>query len=620
MRSAVLGTTMLLAHAVLGASPAGARSFEIGDVEGTANVELSYGFLARVEDRDPDLVAIANGGKAESANWDDGDLNYDEGIVSNAVQANLELAARWRFLGAYARGIGFYDFETELSERERTELSHDAGSWLGKDVELRDYYLDASFRPGGMPVHLRLGNQVLNWGESTFLRFGVETVTPLDIAAGVRPSSSARDLQIPQGMLWGAANVTETLALEAFYQYDWEPVRSLPIGSYLSDNDVLGIDGLNGAMVGSGLFSDQGTDLDGAFQLPAGTLGFDADFMRIPGRGSDEPSSQGQGGFTLQLILPHLNSSKVAFHFLNYHSRLPIVNARSADAAAAAATSPEAVAARAAALVPVYEAEGLPPDAAAAAAARTASTLTLGEYASAASYAIEYPESVQMVGLSFNTATLRTGTLVSAEVSHHFDYPFQILPLDVFGAAFSPIEFDPSFGQGPLGEFGPDERVSGVERLDKTQLELGLRQLLGPRLRASQTILGLDFGYVRVHDMPGRDQLRLSAPGVTGPRDYDHLPDADSWGYRLIAALLYDNVFGGLSVQPSVAWLHDVKGVTPTPGGAFVEDRKAANVGCSVDYNNTWLLQIGYTRFFGAGRFNLLSDRDLVRFQLTYFY
>jgi hypothetical protein len=620
MRFAVIWTVLVVALAAVRATPAAARIFQLGEVEGAANLELSYGLLARVEDRDPDLVAIANGGEAASANWDDGDLNYDEGIASSMVQSNVELSARWRFLGAYVRGIGFYDFETELSDRERTDLSHDAGSWVGKDLELRDYYLEASFRPGGMPVQLRLGDQVLNWGESTFLRFGVETVTPLDIAAGVRPASSARDLQIPQGMLWGAANVTETLALEAFYQYDWEPVRSLPIGWYLSDNDVLGVDVLGGAMSGGGLFSDLGTDLDAAFQLPAGTLGFDPDFMRIPGRGSDEPSSQGQFGFTAQLILPVLNATKLAFHFLNYHSRLPIVNARSADAAAAAATSPAAVAARAAALAPIYEAQGLPPGAAAAAAAQAASTLTLGEYASAASFAIEYPENVQMVGLSFNTATLRTGTLVSAEVSHHFDHPFQILPLDVFSAAFSAIEFDPSFGQGPLGDFGPDELISGVERLDKTQLEVGLRQLLGPRLGASQAILGVDFGYVHVDDMPDRGELRLSAPGVTGAGDFDHLPDPDSWGYRLIAALSYDNVLGGVSVQPSVAWLHDVKGITPGPGGSFVEDRKAASVGCSIDYTNTWLLQIGYTSFFGAGRFNLLNDRDFVRFQLTYFY
>lgn len=620
LRVASARAATLVALASITASPAAARVFQVGEVEGTANLELSYGLLARVEARDPDLVAIANGGRARSANWDDGDLNYGEGVASNMLQATFALAARWRFLGVFARAVAFYDFETELSHRERTQLSGKADVYVGKDIALPEYYLDASFRAGGMPVHLRLGEQVINWGESTFLRFGVETVTPLDIVAGLRPASSPRDVEIPQGMLWGAANLTETLAVEAFYQYEWQRVRGLPVGWYLSDNDVVGVDHPNVAMAGEGLFSDQGTDLDAAFQLPTGTLGFDPDFMRIPGRGRDEPSSQGQCGFTVQMIVPRLNSTKLALHFLNYHSRLPIVSARSADAAAVAATSPAAVAARAATLAPVYEGEGLPPTEAADAAALAASTLTIGEYASEASFTAVYPENIQMVGFSFNTATLRTGTLISGEVSHHFGYPFQILPGDVFNAAFSPIEFDPSFGQGPLGAVGPDEAVSGVKRLGKTQVEIGLRQLLGPRLGASQTILGVDFGYVHVYDMPGHDRLRLAAPGVTGPGDFDHLPDADSWGYRLLAALSYDNVFGAFTLQPHVAWFQDVGGTTPTPGGAFVEGRKAFNVGFSVDYNNTWLLQLDYSNIFGGGRFNLVHDRDFIRFQLSYFY
>src|SRR5262245_21233105 len=158
--------------------------------------------------------------------------------------------------------------------------------------------------------------------------------------------------------------------------------------------------------------------------------------MRIPGDGSHEPSNQGQAGITAQLILPRLNSTKLALHFLNYHSRLPIVNARSADAAAVAATSPAAVAARAAALAPISEREGLPPGQAAAAAAAAAGTLTIGDYASQASYSTVYPENIQMLGLSFNTTTIRTGTLLSGEVAHHFRCPFQILPADVFSAAF----------------------------------------------------------------------------------------------------------------------------------------------------------------------------------------
>jgi hypothetical protein len=620
MRGATRWPAVLLGLSAAAASPAFARPFQIGGVEGVANLELSYGLLSRVEGRNPDLVAIANGGSAQSANFDDGDLNYDTGIVSNMLQASGELALRWRFLGAYVRGIGFYDFETELDDRERSPLSSGADSYVGKDAELREYHLDARFQLRGMPVQLRVGNQVLNWGESTFLRFGVQTVNPLDLVAALRPASSSRDIQIPQGMLWAAANVTNEVAIEGYYQYDWEPVRTPPVGWFFSDNNSVGAGGLNAAMAGSGLFSDLGTDLDTAFRLPPGTLGFDRDFMRIPGRGIHEPSDQGQGGLTLQAIIPSLNSTKLALHFINYHSRLPLIGARTADAAAVAATSRAAVAARAAALAPVYRAEGLSPGQSALAAATAASTLTVGEYASAASYFTEYPEDIRMLGFSFNTATLRTGTLVSGEVSHHFDFPFQINPQDVFNAAFSPIEFTSSFATGPLGSFGPSEVVPGFVRLGKTQVELGIRQLLGPRLGASQSILGIDAGWVHVHDMPGGNGLSLSAPGVTGPSDLDHLPDADSWGYRLVAGLTYDGVLGGLTVQPHVAWFHDVNGTTPGPGASFVAGRKAFSVGVAVDYTNTWLLQLDYTSLFGGGRFNLLSDRDFLRFQLSYFY
>jgi hypothetical protein len=71
-----------------------------------ANLEF-FSFLARVEDRDEDLIAIASGGDASSANFDDGDLNYDQGVVSNALQVSGELAARWSIFGLYVRGL-FY--------------------------------------------------------------------------------------------------------------------------------------------------------------------------------------------------------------------------------------------------------------------------------------------------------------------------------------------------------------------------------------------------------------------------------------------------------------------------------------------------------------------------------
>jgi hypothetical protein len=83
------------------------------------------------------VIAIVNGGSSSSANFDDGDLNYDQGLVSNALQMSGELAARWSIFGLYVRGISFYDFESELADRERTRLTTHAQRYVGSDTELR---------------------------------------------------------------------------------------------------------------------------------------------------------------------------------------------------------------------------------------------------------------------------------------------------------------------------------------------------------------------------------------------------------------------------------------------------------------------------------------------------
>ena len=73
-------------------------------------------------------------------------------------------------------------------------------------------------------------------------------------------------------------------------------------------------------------------------------------------------------------------------------------------------------------------------------------------------------------------------------------------------------------------------------------------------------------------------------------------------------------------MSPRLAFTHDVYGVTPGPFSAFVEDRKALGVGVGLNFLNAWTVDLSYTSFFGAGRFNLLRDRDAFRFNLTYYY
>jgi hypothetical protein len=145
-----------------------------------------------MQGRNQDLVGIANGGTLPSVNGDDGDLNQDPGLVSNMVRTTGEVTLRWRNFGAYVRGFAFYDFEQELHDRARTKLSRQALDFVGKDVDLLEHYLSAQFHVGGVPVQFRLGDQVINWGESSLLRFGVDTINPVDLVALIQPATTAR--------------------------------------------------------------------------------------------------------------------------------------------------------------------------------------------------------------------------------------------------------------------------------------------------------------------------------------------------------------------------------------------------------------------------------------------
>ena len=587
------------------ALPCQGTGFRAGPVDGLLDLTASYGLGLRMDDAADELVGIANGGTRTSANQDDGTLNYDRGVFSNALRLNADLTLGWRQFGAYVRGFAFYDYEDQHQQRERTPLSAAGSDIAGKDADLLDHYVSMHQSVHGVPLLFRLGDQVVNWGESGFVRDGVDIINPLDLAALNEPATPARDVLIPQGMLWGAAALTTYVTLEGYYQYEWKAVRSPPLGSYFSTSDLVGGDGVSFAMLGAGRFSDLGTDLDSAFALPAGTLGFDPDFFRLPGSGGvDRPSDQGQFGITATSILPGPKATKLAVHLVRYHSRLPIVSGLTASQAAIDQTSQAAVDALAASLEPSYLSTGLAPGEAAEAALVTAQALTTSQYANQAGYRVEYPEDITMLGVSFNTATPARGMLISGEVSHHYNFPFQISLDQVFAALLSPMQFTAA-----AGRFGADQRVKGFVRLDRTQATLGLTQLFGARLGASQTAVNADLAWVHVHDLPGRNDLPLQA---------NETPSADSWGYRLGGSLTYEGVLGGLSVTPSLLFTHDVRGTTPAPVSTFLEDRKSFTAGIGLGYINRWTGSLSYTSFFDAGDRNLLTDRDLLRLRISY--
>ncbi len=79
------------------------------------DVTLSYGVRYRAEERDPAIYSHHEGGTAWSGNGDDGNLNFDKGIVSNTPKATVDFSfasnpnKKVRF-GFFARGSAFYDY------------------------------------------------------------------------------------------------------------------------------------------------------------------------------------------------------------------------------------------------------------------------------------------------------------------------------------------------------------------------------------------------------------------------------------------------------------------------------------------------------------------------------
>jgi hypothetical protein len=281
----------------------------------------------------------------------------------------------------------------------------------------------------------------------------------------------------------------------------------------------------------------------------------------------------------------------------------------------------------------IYQTFGVPPgvspevDAAAAQAALAAAT---DAFTSSARYFISYPEDIKLYGLSWNTQLGRSGIAFQGEVTYREDHPFLMDDVELLFAALSPINAGLAATNQvrPGGaEFG--EVMPGYIRLDSTQAQFTMTKIFGPGLGADQTVLLLEAAYQTISDFPDQNVLRMEGPGTytsgnpihTAPggahagKEYErpeHFASDDSWGYRLVGRLDYFNAIGAWKLAPRFAWQHDVDGVSPGPGGNFIEDRTALTLGLNFAYQATWQVDFSYTNYGGADRWNLINDRDFV--------
>ena len=214
------------------ANPASALEFSSGEFQGSLDTTISHGFLFRVGERNLQF--------GKSVNTNDGNLNYDRGLVSSTSKITTELDVSTGSVGLFLRASGFLDFENMNSARDRTPLSDEALEAVGRDLELLDAYVTGSFDVGEAVVDVRLGKHVLNWGESTFIPNGISVINHFDVGSLRRPGSELRDALLPVSMVSAAISPNNVLSVEGFYQLDWQKTEIDASGTYFSSTDYAG--------------------------------------------------------------------------------------------------------------------------------------------------------------------------------------------------------------------------------------------------------------------------------------------------------------------------------------------------------------------------------------------
>ncbi len=606
--SAFAGTVLagLLAAAALSTPrPAAAMQLPAGDsgVTGYFDTTVSTGAAMRVSGRDERLFSRGSGGKALSFNNDDGNLNFDRGdLVSLNTKVNHELQLNLDNPGAelslFGRVLYFYDHVVADGDTERTSLSAAARRHAGRDFRLLDAYVAGDFDAGGTPVSIRLGNQVISWGESVFLRSGINSINPADVSRLRVAGAELRDVLVPVPAGNVKVGIGDSFFLEGFYQFRWDHSEVEAQGTFFSSNDTASPGG-DTVHLGLGR-RGRGDDRDGvpdpacpSRANPAGLC------SRVPRAADRDPGHQGQFGVALRYFAAALNDAELGLYYARIHSRLPLVSLYAGDPRSLRAS---------------------------------------GGFAGSIRYFREFPEDIDLMGASFNGELGSSGFTIQGEIAYRRNQPLQIDNAELLFSALSPLRRVPAlaragelFGRSQTGPREPGQEVSGVRRKDVVQGSFAVSRALGPMLGAGGWVLLAEAGFTQVRDMEDKSELRYEGPGTwtSGNRIFtaggvqpvtqvSGFADAFSWGYRALVRATYSNVLGPVNLAPQVALAHDVNGTTPRPIGNFVEGRKTVTLSVDASYLLSWQGQLAYTHFFGAGQHNLLGDRDFVSLTLSY--
>ncbi|ATP50252.1 hypothetical protein CR512_13090 [Pseudomonas putida] len=276
---------------------------------------LKYSSAWRLKDQSSKLSS-----GSVALNQDDGDRNFDKGLISNRLDVLSELDIGYREYGARISGAGWFDTEyqkdndnndpTRANQRSVAydEFTDDTRHLHGGDGELLDAFVYWNGDLADRALSVRLGRHGLIWGESLF--FGANGIAggmaPVDVVKAVSvPNTQFKEITRPVSQLSTTYQLTDALSVGAYYQFEWEETRLPGAGSYFSVSDTIG-EGNERLIVGAPFPPFLG-----------GNPGSPAAFFH----GNDkEAKSSGQGGLQLRYTA---DTVEYGLYAIQYHDKSP---------------------------------------------------------------------------------------------------------------------------------------------------------------------------------------------------------------------------------------------------------------------------------------------------------
>jgi hypothetical protein len=285
------------------------------------------------------------------------------------------------------------------------------------------------FTDSDHPVSLRVGKQVISWGESAFIQNGISAVqNSADVNKAVQPGVEVKEILRPLGAVFGSISLTDNLTMQAYYQYEWKHIITPAYGSYLNPlPDFLNSDGGEKLLVPTDVLAEF------MYLRGNGTLNDESDLtnshIAVERLADEDASDDGQWGVAFNLFVPEWNDTEFGFYYLNYHRKLPDLIVRNQGGKGLEKTYGGVS-------NPDWDAGdyfGNPfggtyvQDCWATGPANCDATFLsiIADGIDVASLNVKYYEDVKLFGFSWNTVIPWTDTAFSGEIAFHHDIPVQ---------------------------------------------------------------------------------------------------------------------------------------------------------------------------------------------------